>query len=109
MGDTNKRLIIKSGNVFDSIKGVIRENSTIAIVGNKIAWIGDDAAFEKEAEDQVIDASGKTIIPGMIECHVHIAQLETAVPKFLFGFWVILRPPASCVDTASSADMSRPE
>jgi len=68
----NERLILKSGDVFDSLKGKIKNNQTIVISGNIIAWIGNDSSFEKEKGDRIIDVSGKTILPGMIETHVHL-------------------------------------
>ena len=68
----NERLILKSGNVFDSLKGKIKNNQTIVISGRKIAWVGEDNSFEKEKGDKIIDVSGKIILPGMIETHVHL-------------------------------------
>ncbi|MGC9779468.1 MAG: amidohydrolase family protein [Candidatus Heimdallarchaeota archaeon] len=72
MTPKNGRLIIHSGNVFDSLKGTIAENKTIVIEGKKIVWVGDDGSFEKEKNDQIIKAAGKTILPGMVESHVHL-------------------------------------
>jgi hypothetical protein len=37
MSNENFRIVIKSGNVFDSLSGAIKENHTIVIIGNKIA------------------------------------------------------------------------
>ena len=69
-----ERLVIKSGNVFDSINGRINENFTIVIKGNKIAWIDEDSKFEKGENDTIIDATGKTVFPGMVECHLHLSM-----------------------------------
>ncbi|MFX0063176.1 MAG: amidohydrolase family protein, partial [Candidatus Hermodarchaeota archaeon] len=92
MANEKRRLIIKSGNVFDSITGTIKENHTIAIVGNEIVWVGEDNAFEKEAADQVINATEKTIVPGMIECHVHLEmtgtpQIEREILRTKTAMW----------------------
>ncbi|MCG3260351.1 MAG: amidohydrolase family protein, partial [Candidatus Heimdallarchaeota archaeon] len=67
------RLVIKSGNVFDSIEGKMKENLTIVVKNNEIAWVGDEGSFEKEETDNIIDAAGKTVLPGMVECHVHLS------------------------------------
>ena len=67
------RLVIKSGNVFDSIEGKMKENLTIVVKNNEIAWVGDEGSFEKEETDNIIDATGKTVLPGMVECHVHLS------------------------------------
>ncbi len=69
-----KRLIIKSGNIFDSISGKILENQTIVVKGKQIAWVGEAGSYEGEENDQIIDATGKTIFPGMIECHLHLSM-----------------------------------
>ncbi|MHA1504060.1 MAG: hypothetical protein ACTSPT_02600 [Candidatus Heimdallarchaeota archaeon] len=72
MSTKNGRLILKAGNVFDSLTGKVITNQTITIVDNKIAWIGDDGSFEKEKKDKVIDVSKKFILPGLIETHVQL-------------------------------------
>jgi imidazolonepropionase-like amidohydrolase len=68
----DSRLVIKSGNVFDSIEGKIKENLTIVTKHNEIVWVGDEGSFEKEVNDEIIDATGKTVFPGMVECHLHL-------------------------------------
>ncbi len=73
----NSRLVIKSGNVFDSIEGKLKENLTIVTKHNEIVWVGDEGSFEQEENDKVIDATGKTVFPGMIECHVHLSGTGT--------------------------------
>jgi imidazolonepropionase-like amidohydrolase len=80
MSNKNFRLVIKSGNVFDPVSGTIKEDYTIVIVGNKIAWWGSDSAFDKEPNDEIMDATGKTVLPGMIDCHVHLQS--TATPQY---------------------------
>ncbi len=80
MDQEKKRLVIQSGRVFDSISGNLKENKTIVVVDNKIVWVGDEAGFEKEEKDQIIDATGKYILPGMIETHVHL--VATGNPQF---------------------------
>jgi len=80
MSQEKTRLVVKSGNIFDSVNGLLKENQTIIIQGNKIIWCDEDDAFEKESNDKVIDVNEKTIIPGMIDCHVHLEN--TAEPDY---------------------------
>ncbi|NHJ31449.1 MAG: amidohydrolase family protein, partial [Asgard group archaeon] len=77
MSKNDKRLIVKKGDVFDSKTGKIMKNTTIAISGREIVWVGDDGSFEKEKSDQVIKADGKIVLPGLVESHVHLASLCT--------------------------------
>ncbi len=80
MVQENSRLIIKAGDIFDSVKGIVKENQTIVIHDNKILWCGNDDAFEKESNDKIIVVKGNTIIPGLIDCHVHLDS--TAEPDY---------------------------
>lgn len=73
MSENESRLIFQSGNVFDSQSGTIKENCTIVIAENKFAWIGDESSYVKEANDEIINGTGKTILPGLIDCHLHLA------------------------------------
>src|SRR5262249_50235455 len=45
---------------------------TIVCADGKITWVGRAAAVDAEA-DTVIDARGSTVIPGLIDSHVHPA------------------------------------
>jgi imidazolonepropionase-like amidohydrolase len=75
-----KRLVVKSGDVFDSISGNVLPNTSVVIKDRTILWVGSTDNFEKEEGDQIIDASGKLVMPGMVECHVHI--YATGSPQF---------------------------
>ncbi len=64
------RTIIKGGNVIDpgnitGIKDIVVENS-------KILEIIDNA--EVKPDDNVIDAAGLTVTPGLIDMHVHLRE-----------------------------------
>ncbi|NHK31325.1 MAG: amidohydrolase family protein [Asgard group archaeon] len=71
---TNKvaRLVIQSGNVFDSLTGKINKDYTVVIEDKKISWIGKNSSFDKEKNDNVINVSEKFVLPGLVECHVHL-------------------------------------
>ncbi|HSJ25087.1 MAG TPA: amidohydrolase family protein [Longimicrobiales bacterium] len=51
--------------------GVI-ENGTILVSGNRIAAIGPAASVQVPDGVEVIDVSGRTIIPGIIDVHAHV-------------------------------------
>lgn len=58
-------LVIKNGTVITAKSTMIQAD--IAILGEKIAHIGSNLSGEQE-----IDASGKYVIPGAIDIHVHM-------------------------------------
>ncbi len=57
-------IFIRNGNIKGQIQNLLIENDTIIYIGTDI----------KNA-DTVIDASGKYVLPGMIDPHVHVRDL----------------------------------
>ncbi len=63
-------LVLKGGTILTMTNGTI-ENGTIVIRNGKITAIGRDVLIP--AGIKVIDTSGKYIMPGIIDTHVHYA------------------------------------
>ena len=61
------KTLIKNGSVV--LKDCVK-TSDILIEDGKIAALGDNLT----GADQVIDATGKTVIPGIIDMHVHLRE-----------------------------------
>ncbi len=53
------------------------ENGSILVEGNRITALGTDIQIPSNAE--VIDASGKTIMPGLIDVHAHLGNFRLGV------------------------------
>lgn len=60
-------------NLFDSEKAETRSGMTVVVAGNKIAAVGRDEEISIPKDAETIDASGKTLIPGLWDMHVHLA------------------------------------
>src|SRR5216683_5464418 len=63
-------LLIQNATILTVSHGTI-ENGSILIKDGKIAEVGANLKAPKDA--QVIDAAGQFVIPGIIDCHSHIA------------------------------------
>ena len=50
--------------------------SALAVRDGKIAYVGDDAGVKPQigANTQVVDAKGMTVLPGLIDSHIHAAE-----------------------------------
>jgi len=62
-------LLIKNGRVIDPANGV-DEVCDVLIAGGRIAEVG---RVDKQAE-KIIDATGKLVVPGLIDMHVHFRE-----------------------------------
>jgi imidazolonepropionase-like amidohydrolase len=49
------------------------EAATLVLQGTEIIAVGAEGTVETPAGAEVVDASGLTLMPGFIDCHVHIA------------------------------------
>ncbi len=63
---------ITHGNVFDAERGVLMPNTTVVVQGTRITAVGADGSVAIPAGAQVIDAAGKTVVPGLWEMHSHL-------------------------------------
>ena len=63
---------IKAGHVVDVENGRVLDKQIILVRGGKIAAIGSDVKIPAGAK--ILDLSNKTVLPGLIDCHTHLAD-----------------------------------
>jgi imidazolonepropionase-like amidohydrolase len=68
--DAPSVIVIQNATILTVSHGTI-EHGSILIKDGKIAEVGQSVKAPKDA--QVIDAAGQFVIPGIIDCHSHIA------------------------------------
>ncbi len=73
-------VLIRNATVLTAAKGTL-ENTDILIQNGKIAKIGKNLKASSNA--QIIDATGKFVSPGIIDCHSH--TMMDAVNEFSFS------------------------
>jgi len=64
--------VIKAGHFFDARNGKMLENQIIVIQDGKIKEIGINPKFSDT--DRIIDLSNSWVLPGLMDCHVHITD-----------------------------------
>ena len=72
MTEAANRLLIRGGRVYDHDGDVHRPDVTdILIEGAEITAVGSDLADSATRGAEVLDASGRLVVPGMINAHYH--------------------------------------
>src|SRR5512138_3717626 len=61
---------VRAGRLYDSRSGTLVANQTVLIRGDRIAEVGSSVAVPADA--RVIDLGSATVLPGMIDAHVHV-------------------------------------
>ncbi len=63
--------VIKAGHLFDARSGKMLDNQIIIVENGKIKEVGANLKFSKT--DKIIDLSDSYVLPGLMDCHVHIS------------------------------------
>lgn len=82
LGNEKADLVIINARLVNVYTGEIQENYGVAIKGRCIALVGPDVTFTIGRDTNIIDAVGKTVIPGFIDGHTHLASWTT-IHEFL--------------------------
>ena len=69
-----KRTLVRAGHLLDVKTGRLLDGQTIVVVGETIQSIARTADVRAMAGDTVIDLSGLTVQPGLIDVHTHLTM-----------------------------------
>ncbi|MGE7674903.1 imidazolonepropionase [Lysinibacillus sp. NPDC094403] len=94
-------ILIKNANEVITLKSAVQgprtkgqmgdiavvENGSVLMEGNSIIAVGSIAQLEADFPDlvkvaEVIDASGKIVMPGLVDCHTHLVHGGTREQEF---------------------------
>ena len=92
-------VLISGGNVIDGTGSQPQPNTDVLIEGDRIVAVGKNLVVEKSSEREVrrIDATGLTVMPGLIDAHTHITLGEPRTNDELF----LHRDPATAAILAA--------
>lgn len=88
-------IVFHNATLFDSTSGELRANATVTVEGERIADVGFGTA--PRAGARVVDLAGRTLLPGLIDAHVHVSA---TIPDF---FRLTLQPQS--LTTAQAKDI----
>lgn len=75
-------IYIQAGKIIDTKNGKVLTDKTIIISGDKIRSIENGFLSPEKDADTLIDMKDKTLLPGLIDMHVHL-ESETNPGKYL--------------------------
>src|SRR6266571_7494478 len=65
-------MVVRAGRLIDPDSATVLTDQEILVVGNKVAAVGKQLRVPKDAK--WIDLSDRTVLPGLIDCHTHVAD-----------------------------------
>ncbi len=77
-------IYLHCGNVLDVASGKMMSEKTIVVSGNRIKSVENGYTTGSEA-DKVIDLKNRTVLPGLIDLHVHI-ESESSPKSYMDRF-----------------------
>jgi adenine deaminase len=83
MGRKAASLVIKNGIWVCVQTGEYIENTDIAVISDRIAYVGPDASHTIDKSTKIIDAKGKFLVPGLIDAHMHVESGMLTVTEFV--------------------------
>lgn len=109
----NGSVLIKGARIITMRKEEIISSGDILIVNNRIKAVGPTGSLDVPSGTKVIDASGKTIIPGFVDTHSHMwpqwglqkNQSWIYATNLAFGVTTTRDPQTGTTDVLTYGDM----
>jgi imidazolonepropionase-like amidohydrolase len=70
--DSTRQVAIRAARLIDGRGGAPLQNPVVIVKGERIFAVGSNLPVPQGA--QIIDLSGATLLPGLIDCHTHITS-----------------------------------
>jgi adenine deaminase len=83
MGRLPADLVIRNGRWVCVQTAEVIDHTDIAVLGERIAYVGRDAGHTIDSHTRVIDAGGKYLVPGLLDAHMHVESGMLTVTEFV--------------------------
>jgi imidazolonepropionase-like amidohydrolase len=84
------RLVLSRATVVDGDGGLLLD-AHVVVDGDRIVSVGSGPLVEVRPDDRVVDLGGRTVMPGMVNCHFHATYHNLGSTPAPFG---LEEPPA---------------
>ncbi len=92
-------IALRGGTLVDGTGAEPRDGQVVVIEDGRIARVVAEAAWTRPRDCPVIDAEGCTVLPGLIDAHVHFFGSRSPDPMM----WAIEPPYLNCARAVSDA------
>jgi imidazolonepropionase-like amidohydrolase len=69
---TTPSFLLRNVTVLDGTGAPPVPDQAVVVEGRRIAWIGPDGSAPSTTPETVVDGGGRTVLPGLVNCHVHL-------------------------------------
>ena len=83
MGRTPADLVLRDGRWVCVQSGEIIDHTDVAIIDERIAYVGPDASHTIGKVTEVLSVNGKYLVPGLLDGHMHIESGMLTVTEFV--------------------------
>lgn len=66
---------VNADALLDPVSGETRRDAVVVIENGRVTKVGPRSSVQVPRDSEGIDASGLTLLPGLIDCHVHLIHL----------------------------------
>jgi imidazolonepropionase-like amidohydrolase len=73
-GPVPHRTLVRAGHLLDVKTGKLLDGQTLVVVGETLQSIAPTASTPALAGDTVVDLTGLTVLPGLIDVHTHLTM-----------------------------------
>ncbi|HET7453184.1 MAG TPA: amidohydrolase family protein, partial [Thermoanaerobaculia bacterium] len=94
-------VVFRSVELYDADARAFRNGMTVVVSDGKIAEVGPAASVAVPANARVIDGAGKTLVPGLWDCHQHYGDDSTG-PLLLESGITSVRDPGNLVEESAA-------
>lgn len=87
---TAKVRVVRGGRLIDGNGGAVTKDPVIVIEGKRIKAIGRKGELKEPEGAEVIDATRYTLMPGMFDCHLHLAAFNcSSFANYRVSIWEV--------------------